>query len=160
MAKTEKPQYIHPKATLEGDVVLGNNTSVWPGAVVRGDFKSIKIGDYTNIQDNAVVHGGHNHSVEIGDYVSIGHGAIVHGCKIGSYVLIGMGSIILNGAEIPDNTFIGAGALVPEDKKLEPGVYVGVPAKKMRPMHEGDHEYIRKNAMAYWEMAKKFMLNK
>src|SRR3989344_8087176 len=153
----EKLQYIHPRATIEKDVTLGNNVSIWPGAVIRGDFKPIKIGNYTNVQDNAVIHGGHNHSVEIGDYVSIGHSAIVHGCKIGNYVLIGMGSIILSGAEIPDNCYIGAGALVPENKKLEPGVYVGVPARKMRDMQAGDHEYIRHNAVEYWEMAQKFM---
>ena len=157
MAKSEKLQYFHPRSVIEGDVTLGNNVSLWPGAVVRGDFKPIKIGNYTNVQDNVVIHGGHEHSVEIGDYVSIGHGAIVHGCKIGNYVLIGMGSIILNGAEIPDNTFIGAGALIPENKKLEPGVYVGVPAKKMRGMQPDDHAYIKKNALEYWNMAQKFM---
>ncbi len=149
--------YIHPHATIIGDVKLGKSVSIWPGAVLRGDFQPIKIGNYTNIQDNVVIHGGHKHSVEIGDYVSIGHGAIVHGCKIGNYVLVGMGAIILNGAEIPDNCFIGAGALVSENKKLEPGVYVGVPAKKMRDMHAGDHEYIRKNALDYWGNAKEVL---
>ena len=84
-------QYIHPRATILGDVTLGKNISIFPGAVLRGDFQPIKIGNYTNVQDNAVIHGGHEQKVEIGDYVSIGHGAIVHGCKIGNYVLIGMG---------------------------------------------------------------------
>lgn len=153
-------QYIHPRATIMGDVKLGKNVSIWPGAVLRGDFNLIKVGDYTNIQDNAVLHGGHRETVEIGDYVSIGHGAIVHGAKIGNYVLIGMGSIILSGAKIPDNTFIGAGALVPENKVLEPGVYIGVPCRKFRDLHKGDHEYIRKNAVDYWENAKKQLQGK
>ena len=153
-------KFIHPRAAVIGDVKLGKSSSVWPGAVLRGDFKPIKIGNYTNVQDNAVVHGGHVHDVQIGDYVSIGHGAIVHGCKIGNYVLVGMGSIILSGAEIPDNCYIGAGALVPENKILEPGVYVGVPAKKMRDIGEEDLEYIRKNANEYWEMAKRYVQKK
>ena len=150
--------FIHPSAVIIRDVKFGDCCSVWPGAVIRGDKNSIRFGNYCNVQDNVIVHTDHEHKVEIGDYVSLGHGCIVHGCKIGNNVIIGMGAIILTGAEIPDNVIIGAGALVTENKELEPNsVYVGVPARKIRDLKEGEEEFIRENALTYWKLAQTYL---
>ena len=101
--------YIAEGAKIIGDVQIGEDSSVWYTAVIRGDSNSIIIGENTNVQDNAVLHTSHSHALSIGDNVTVGHGAIVHGCKIGNNVLVGMGAIILDGAVVEDNCIIGAG---------------------------------------------------
>jgi gamma-carbonic anhydrase len=125
-------------STITGDVVMGNNCSVWFNAVVRGDVHSIRIGDNVNVQDGAVIHCTYRKSsVSIGDNVSIAHRAIVHGCKIGNNVLIGMGAVIMDDVVIEDNCIIAAGAVVSKGTLVERGsVWGGLPAKKIKSLDE------------------------
>lgn len=126
--------FIAPNATVVGDVVTGNDCSFWFNAVVRGDVNSIRMGNKVNVQDGAIVHCTYQRSKTIiGNNVSIGHNAIVHGCTVHDDVLIGMGAIIMDNAEIGSNSIIAAGAVVLENTRVEPGsIYAGVPAKKIK----------------------------
>jgi len=131
--------WIAPNATLVGDVVLGNNCSVWFNAVIRGDVHFIKIGDRTNIQDGAVIHCTYQKaSTTIGNDVSIGHNALVHGCTVKDHVLIGMGAIVMDNVVLEEYTIIAAGSVVLENTICESGyLYAGTPAKKIKPItHE------------------------
>ncbi|MBK8956313.1 MAG: gamma carbonic anhydrase family protein [Saprospiraceae bacterium] len=137
--RNKTPQWGHScffadNATLIGDLILGDDCSVWFQAVVRADVHEIRIGNQVNIQDGAIIHCTYEKAgTYIGDRVSIGHRAIVHGCKISSDVLIGMGAIVMDHAEIPSHVLIGAGAVVLENSKLESGyIYAGIPAKKVK----------------------------
>lgn len=125
--------FLAETAVLVGDVTVGNDCSIWYGAVLRGDVGPIRIGDRVNIQDNAVLHATYGQSeCIIGNDVSIGHGANVHGCTIGNDVLIGMGAIVMDNTTVPDGTIIAAGAVVPAGQKLEPGIWAGIPARKIK----------------------------
>ncbi len=126
--------YIAPNATIVGDVIMGDDCSVWFNAVIRGDVNYIRIGHKVNIQDGAVIHCTFKRSQAIiGDNVSIGHNAIVHGCTIHNDVLIGMGAIVMDNAVVESNTIIAAGAVVLEGTLCESGsIYAGVPAKKVK----------------------------
>lgn len=126
--------FIAPNATIVGDVVTGSQCSFWFNAVVRGDVNSIRMGNKVNVQDGAVIHCTYQRSKTIiGDNVSIGHNAIVHGCTVHDNVLIGMGAIVMDNAEIGSNSIIAAGAVVLENTKVEAGsIYAGVPAKKVK----------------------------
>lgn len=126
--------FIAPNATVVGDVEMGNDCSVWFNAVVRGDVNSIRMGNKVNVQDGAVIHCTYQRSKTIiGNNVSIGHNAIVHGCIVHDDVLIGMGAIVMDNAEIGSNSIIAAGAVVLEDTKVEEGsIYAGVPARKVK----------------------------
>jgi len=126
--------FIAPNATIVGDVQSGSNCSFWFNSVVRGDVNSIRLGNKVNVQDGAVIHCTFTRSKTIiGDNVSIGHNAIVHGCTVHDNVLIGMGAIIMDNAEIGSNSIIAAGAVVLEGTKVEEGsIYAGVPAKKVK----------------------------
>lgn len=142
--------FLAENAVIVGDVTIGDDCSIWYGAVLRGDVNPIVIGNRVNIQDGAVLHTLHKRSVvEIGDDVSVGHNAIVHGAKIGSRVLIGMGSILMDNAEIPDDTIVAAGAVVLSNAKLEPGVYAGIPAKRVKEGSEEISDSALKNARGY-----------
>ncbi len=142
--------FIAENAVVVGDVEMGDDCSIWYGAVLRGDVNSIKIGDRVNIQDGAVLHTLYQRSVcEIGNDVSVGHNAIIHGAKVGNNVLVGMGAILMDNAVIPDNTIIAAGAVVLSNSILEPGVYAGVPAKKVKEGSEKIAEMAHKNAQGY-----------
>jgi carbonic anhydrase/acetyltransferase-like protein (isoleucine patch superfamily) len=144
-------------ATLIGQVTLKKNANIWYGAVLRGDDHYISIGENTNIQDNCVIHIDHDLPTIIGDFVTVGHGAIVHACKVGNNVLIGMGAIVLNGAEIGDNVIIAAGSLVPPGKKIPSNTLVmGSPAKVTRELTEKDISDIRDSAIYYAELANKY----
>lgn len=148
--------FIADTACVIGDVNIGKGSSVWYGAVLRGDIENITIGEFTNIQDNAVVHTETDIPTKIGDYTVVGHNAIIHGCTIGNNCLIGMGAIVLNNAEIGDNCIIGAGALVPEGKVIPPNsLVIGVPGKIIRQVTEEEIEGNRKNALRYNELYKK-----
>jgi carbonic anhydrase/acetyltransferase-like protein (isoleucine patch superfamily) len=148
--KIGKNTFIAETAVIVGDVQIGNDCSIWYGAVLRGDVGAIRIGNRSNVQENAVFHGTYEISVcEIGDDVTIGHNAIIHGAKIGNGVLIGMGAILLDNAIIPDGTIIGAGALVPSNAVLEPGVWVGSPVKKLKDESDKVTEAAKKNAEGY-----------
>lgn len=151
--KWGKDCFIAPSATLAGDVVLGNRCSVWFNAVIRGDVHSITIGDDTNIQDGAILHGTyHRASVNIGSRVSIGHWAIIHGCTIEDEVLIGMGTILLDNCTIGKGCLVGAGSLVLENSELEPGyLYAGSPARKIKPVSDSQKEIILRTAARYTE---------
>lgn len=137
-------------AVVYGDIHIGEESSIWYNAVVRGDSGPIFIGKYSNIQDNCTVHLDEGGEVFIGDYVTVGHGAIVHGCKIGNRCLIGMGAIILNGAVIEDDCIIGAGTLVTQNKVIPSGsMVVGSPGKVIRQVTEEEKEHVLQNAMHY-----------
>ncbi len=132
--KIHPTDYIADSATLIGDVILGKNVSIFPGAVLRGDMHYIKIGDNCSIQDNSVLHGtATKYPTIVGKNVSIGHNAIVHGCRIGDNCIIGMGAIILEGARIGDWCIIAAGAVVPEGAEIKDGsIAMGIPAKAVK----------------------------
>ena len=134
MPKFGENCYLAENATIIGDVIIGNDCSIWFNAVLRGDVNSIKIGNKVNIQDGAVLHTLYQKStVEIGDNVSIGHNVTIHGAKINDNVLVGMGATILDHAVIGENSIIAANALVLDSTIVEPGsIYAGVPAKKVK----------------------------
>lgn len=151
--------YLSENSTLVGDVILGNYCSVWFNAVIRGDVNSIRIGDYVNIQDGAIIHATYEKAATyLGHHVSIGHRAIIHGCTIHDHVLIGMGAIIMDHAIVPEHCLVGAGALVPEKMCLESGfIYTGIPAKKLKPLDkENMHFYITRTAENYVKYASWF----
>lgn len=149
--------YIDPMGIVVGDVVLAANVSVWPFAVIRGDVNHIRIGKNSNVQDHAMLHVSHKKADKpngspliIGEDVTIGHHVTLHGCTIGNRVLIGINSIILDDVIIPDDVMIGAGTLVPPGKVLESGwLYVGSPAKKVRPLTEKEMAFLSYSAQNY-----------
>jgi len=153
--KIGKNSFLADNATLVGDVIMGDNCSVWFNAVVRGDVHYIRIGDQVNIQDGAIIHCTYKIApVNIGNYVSIAHNAIVHGCTIHDNVLIGMGAIIMDHAVIESNSIIAAGALVAKNTVVPSGtVYAGVPAKKIKDISkelmEGEIQRIAENYSMY-----------
>ncbi len=147
--------FIAPNATVVGDVITGNDCSIWFNAVIRGDVNSIRIGNKVNIQDGAVIHCTYEKTkTAVGNNVSIGHSAIVHGCTIHDNVLVGMGAIIMDNAQIGSNSIIAAGAVVLENTVVEPGsIYAGVPAKKVKSIPpdliEGEINRIANNYLTY-----------
>lgn len=143
--------YVHKTACLVGSVMLAENVSVWPGAVLRGDIAAICVGENSNIQDNACVHVNYDCPAVIGKGVSVGHGAVVHGSKIGDNCLIGMNAVVME-SEIGPNCIIGAGAVVPAGKNIPAGSLVmGVPAKIMRQLDEDEINGVLRNAREYAE---------
>jgi carbonic anhydrase/acetyltransferase-like protein (isoleucine patch superfamily) len=149
--------YVVPGATVIGDVTLGEESSVWYGAVLRGDINRIVIGPRSNVQDNAVVHIDTPNETILGELVTVGHSAIVHACKIDNEVLIGMGSIVLDGVEIGARSIIGANALVTLGMKIPPGSLVlGSPAKIKRALSLDEQKDIARWAWSYVETAKYF----
>ena len=130
--------FIAPNATIVGDVIMGNECSIWFNAVIRGDVHYIKMGNKVNVQDGAIIHCTYlKHPTNIGNNVSIGHNAMVHGCTIHDNVLIGMGSIVMDGCVVHSNSIIAAGAVVLEGTIVEAGsIYAGVPAKKVKTVSE------------------------
>lgn len=127
--------YVAPGATVVGDVHLGDEVSIWFGAVLRGDVERLTVGRGSNVQDNSVLHSDPGLPLLVGERVTVGHGCILHGCQIGSGALIGMGSTILNDARIGRNCLVGANALVTEGKAFADGMLiVGSPARAIRPL--------------------------
>jgi len=143
--------YIDPSAQVLGDVVLGERSSVWMNAVIRGDVNSIRVGANSNVQDCAVLHGQRNlYPVIVGDWVTIGHNATVHGCTVGDMVVIGMGATVLNDSKIGEGCIIAAGSVVPEHTVVPPRtLWAGVPAKLRREISDKDLELIREYAQNY-----------
>jgi carbonic anhydrase/acetyltransferase-like protein (isoleucine patch superfamily) len=147
--------FIAPNATIVGDVIMGNDCSVWFNAVIRGDVNSIRIGNKVNIQDGAVIHCTYEKTKAIiGNNVSIGHNAIVHGCVIEDNVLVGMGAIVMDNVKVGSNCIIAAGAVVLENTVIEPGsIYAGVPAKKVKDISQelisGEINRIANNYLMY-----------
>jgi carbonic anhydrase/acetyltransferase-like protein (isoleucine patch superfamily) len=149
--------YIDESAVIIGDVILGDDVSIWPTAVLRADVERISIGDGTNIQDGTVLHVSHagkysanGHPLTIGKNVTIGHRAVLHACTIGDYCLVGIGAIVMDDAVLDSYVMLGAGALVPPGQQLESGyLYVGSPAKAMRPLTEHEKTYLEYSAQHY-----------
>ncbi|VFS55776.1 carnitine operon protein CaiE [Leminorella grimontii] len=148
---------LDESSVIIGQVELADDVGIWPMVTIRGDVNYIRIGARTNIQDGSILHVASEmeHSPSgfpliIGEEVTVGHGAILHGCQIGNRTLIGMGSRVLNGAIIEDNVMLGAGSLVGPGKRLESGfLYLGNPAKKVRPLTEEEMAYFATSAKHY-----------
>lgn len=153
--------YVASNATVIGDVTIHEKASIWYNVVLRGDYNSIEVGQYTNIQDNSVLHISHQYPTILGKYITVGHNAIVHACTIGDNCLIGMGSIILDGAKIGENTIIGAGAMVTAEKEIPSGVLVlGSPGKVIRNLTEEEIQGIRDSALKYADYGRDHKGNK
>ena len=141
--------FVHKTATIIGQVTLGENVSVFPSAVLRGDIAAITVGDGSNVQDNACLHVNYGAPCQIGKGVSVGHGAVVHGSKIGDNVIIGMNSVVME-SEIGDNCIIGAGSVIPAGKSIPAGSLVmGIPGKVVRQLEEEEVNGILQNAREY-----------
>lgn len=153
----ERANFLAPSADIVGEVFLAKDVTVWFNATVRGDMASIKIGEGTNIQDNAVVHVNTDMPTSIGNGVTVGHGAIIHACTIGNDCLIGMGAIILDEAVIGDECLVAAGALVTPRKQFPPrSLIVGSPAKAVRTLTDEEIQDIRENGKHYIEMGNNY----
>lgn len=157
--------YIDPAATVIGKVTLGDDVSVWPYAVVRGDMHTITIGKRSNVQDGAILHITHDSDYQlgglpltIGEDVVIGHRAILHGCTIGNRILIGNGAIVNDAAIVEDEVIVGAGCMVPPRKNLEGGfVYVGNPCRQLRPVTESERTFFRYSPSNYVKLKDQYM---
>ncbi|MGR8980544.1 MAG: gamma carbonic anhydrase family protein [Gammaproteobacteria bacterium] len=160
--------YIDEMATVIGNVALGDDVSIWPAVVVRGDVENITIGEGTNVQDGSVLHVTHfgkftdrGYPLSIGKGVTIGHRAVVHACTIGNYCLIGIGSIIMDDAVLEDYVMLGAGSLVPPGKVLEEGfLYMGAPAKKARPLSVEEKEFLVYSSEHYIHLKDDYLYQK
>lgn len=149
--------YVDPQAVVIGDVAVGEDSSLWPMAVVRGDVNYIRIGARSNIQDGSVLHVTHphpevpgGHPLLIGDEVTVGHNVTLHGCSVGDRCLIGMGSVVLDGAMLEPGVLLGAGSLVPPGKILESGyLWMGSPVRKVRPLSDAESDRFSYSAMQY-----------
>lgn len=151
--------YVDPSAQVIGDVELGDHSSVWMNAVVRGDVHSIRIGPYTNIQDNCVVHVFKAlHPTVLADHVTVGHSVTLHGCAIGPFCLIGMGATILNDAKIGAECIVAAGTLIPEGMEVPPrSLVMGLPGKVRRPITEEERTGLRQYAQNYYEYKETYL---
>jgi carbonic anhydrase/acetyltransferase-like protein (isoleucine patch superfamily) len=163
LSTTFRPELIHASVYLArgaivlGDVTIGEESSVWFNAVVRGDTESIRIGRRTNVQDGAILHADPGFPCVIADDVTIGHGAIVHGATVGNRVLIGMRAVVMNGAEVGDESVIGVGAVVIEGTKIPPrSVVLGLPGQVVREISPDDAARIRHAAEHYVAAARQF----
>ena len=157
MKSIDKSVFIADGAKVIGNVEIGKGSSVWFNAVIRADSDTVKIGESSNVQDNAVIHTSDGFDVSIGDNVTIGHGAIIHGCTVKNNVMIGMGAIILNGALIEENCIIGAGTLVTQGKVIPAGsLAFGNPVKIVRCLTDEEIQSILDNANAYANESKKY----
>jgi carbonic anhydrase/acetyltransferase-like protein (isoleucine patch superfamily) len=157
--------YVDESSILVGDITIGNDASIWPLVAARGDVNTISIGDRTNIQDGTVLHvtrksaaNPNGNPLIIGEDVTVGHKCMLHGCILGDRILVGMGAIIMDGAVIKDDVFIGAGSLVPPHKTLESGyLYVGNPVKQMRLLKESEQAFLSQSARNYVELKNEYL---
>jgi carbonic anhydrase/acetyltransferase-like protein (isoleucine patch superfamily) len=158
--------FVDASAVVLGDVEIGADSSVWPLVVIRGDMHSIRIGERSSVQDGSVLHITHagpfnpqGFPLNIGDDVTIGHNVTLHGCSLGNRILVGMGSIIMDGAVVQDEVVIGAGSLVPPGKVLESGyLYVGSPVKQARPLTDKERSYFSYSAANYVRLKDQHLL--
>lgn len=157
--------YIHSSASVIGDVQIGQNSSIWPSTVIRGDVNFIRIGEGTNIQDLSMLHVSHKSSWQpdgspliIGNNVTIGHQVLLHGCTIEDECLIGMGSIVMDNVVVQKHAMLAAGSLVPEGKVLESGyLYLGRPAKRIRSLTEGEIAHFMYSANHYIKLKNQYL---
>lgn len=157
--------YVDPTAVIAGDVVLGDDASIWPLVAARGDVNKIRIGARSNVQDGSVLHvtrksaqNPEGFPLIIGEDVTVGHKCMLHGCELGSRILVGMGAIIMDGVIVEDDVFIGAGTLVPPNKRLESGyLYVGNPMQKKRPLKESEIAFLKQSAINYVNLKDEYL---
>ena len=151
--------YVDPSAQLIGDVVLGENASIWMNAVLRGDVHSIRVGANSNVQDCSVLHGMRGkYPVILGEWVTVGHSVTLHGCVIEDRCLIGMGSLILNNARIETGCIIAAGTVIPENTIVPPNtLWMGVPGKQRKELGDADQEGILRYAKNYLEYKDQYL---
>ena len=160
--------FFDESAVVIGDVVLGDDTSVWPLAAIRGDVNFIRIGARTSVQEGSVLHVTHagdynpeGHPLVVGDDVTVGHKVTLHGCTIGNRVLVGMGAIVLDGAVIEDEVMIGAGSLVPPGKRLVSGyLYMGSPVRQVRALTEAERGFFAYSAGNYVKLKDQYLADK
>ena len=158
--------FVDASAVVLGDVHIGSDSSVWPLVVIRGDMHRIRIGERSSIQDGSVLHITHagpfnpdGYPLIIGDEVTVGHNVTLHGCSLGNRILVGMGSIIMDGAVVQDEVVIGAGSLVPPGKVLESGfLYVGSPVKQARPLTDKERNFFSYSAANYVRLKDQHLL--
>jgi carbonic anhydrase/acetyltransferase-like protein (isoleucine patch superfamily) len=144
--------YVDDSAQIVGDVVIGDESSVWLNAVIRGDVNAIRIGARSNLQDGVIVHVNHDpsHPTIVGDDVTVGHGAVLHGCTVDHRCLIGMRAVLLNGCHIGSDSIVAAGTLIPERITIPPGSLVmGSPGKVRRPLTDAEREFVLQSAVNY-----------
>lgn len=170
LPKIDNSSFIADSARISGDVTIGKNSGIWYGTVIRGDVAKIKIGNYSNIQDNSVIHVTRpNHAYNktgdaggptiIGNYVTIGHSAIIHACIIEDYCFIGMGAIIMDLAKIESGAMIAAGAVITSGKIVKSGqIWAGNPGKYLRDLTQKEKDYIKISAENYWELAQEYII--
>lgn len=149
--------FLADGAKIIGDVAINDGASIWYNSVLRGDVNVVRVGAYTNIQDNCTLHVADNNPCIVGNHVTVGHGVILHGCTVADNCLIGMGAIILNGAEVGENSIIGAGSLITENKKIPPqSLVVGAPGKVIRTLSAEEVQLISQSAQHYQELSLKY----
>ncbi|WP_166422437.1 gamma carbonic anhydrase family protein [Paraglaciecola sp. 20A4] len=157
--------YIDESSVLVGDIECAEHVSVWPLVAARGDVNFIKIGARSNVQDGTVLHVSRiskenpkGHPLIIGEDVTVGHKCMLHGCELGNRILVGMGAIVMDGAIVEDDVFIGAGSLVPPNKRLVSGyLYVGSPAKQARPLKESERAFLKMSANNYVRLKNEYL---
>jgi carbonic anhydrase/acetyltransferase-like protein (isoleucine patch superfamily) len=159
--KLDPSVFVANTATIVGDVEIGYGSSVWFGAVIRGDFKQIRIGEKVSIQDNCVLHIDRVRSpIVIGNEVTVGHRAVLHGCKIGNLCLIGMGSVVMDDVKIGDECIIAGGSLVPPGTEIPARTLVmGIPAKPRREITEEDLKMIKAGVEEYYHLSRNYLLH-
>ncbi len=149
--------YVHPSAVLLGNYSIAEHSSVWPYAVIRADYDRIDIGSYSSVQDCAVLHAAPAGPIKVGDYVTLGHSVVLHACTVEDYCVIGINATVLDGAVVGKGTIVAAGAVVRTGAKIPPGSFVvGVPAE-VKPGKPGQLETIRRGALLYHELTKKYL---
>ena len=157
--KIDPTVMLAPNTTIIGDVVIGPRTSIWPGAVIRGDYGYIRIGSDCSIQDNVVVHCSAEDPTIIGKGVTVAHSAVIHACRVGDECLIGVGAIIFDGATIGKHSILGVGSTVLGGGKIPPrSVAVGSPAKVVRKANTNDLRLMKDSYRAYVEMSRRYLL--
>jgi carbonic anhydrase/acetyltransferase-like protein (isoleucine patch superfamily) len=150
--------FVAPSASIIGDVTLLPDSSIWFGAVLRGDIERITIGRGSNIQDGSVCHTDPNNPCTVGDYVTVGHMAMLHGCSIGDHSLIGIGATLMNGVSVGKHCIVGAHSLITEGKSFPDNVVImGMPAKVVREVTDTDLDALRANAERYVQRAKRYL---
>jgi carbonic anhydrase/acetyltransferase-like protein (isoleucine patch superfamily) len=151
--------FLADNAVLVGDVEVGARSSIWFGAVLRGDVFHIRVGDETSIQDNAVIHVTHGqHATVVGSHVTVGHSVTLHGCRVGDLCIIGMGSILLDGAEVGDQCVIAAGAVVTPGTRIPPGTLaVGAPARPKRALTQEEFAWLELSARHYVDLSREYL---
>lgn len=154
--KIDPTVFVHPTAALHGNLEIGKNSSIWASAVIRADLNFIKVGRYTNIQDNATIHCSPSNPTTVGDYVTAAHSTVLHACHIGDRVMIGINATVLDGAKIGEGTIIGANALVREKTIVPPNsLVVGAPCRIIE--GKGRREFIEQNAISYYILSRTYI---